>query len=134
MKYQFPKTDKKIDSTSLTLIKKFIQVLENQQVIPQLYERIKKLDQLHSYQSSNLNELESIDQTFTSTLLKAEKLVAPPSSFSWSPELLNLNKIYRYWQISNKGNSLDNWKTSILLRFKILIKAILHAETRNNFN
>jgi hypothetical protein len=68
-----------------------------------LYARVMKIRSLQNFQPQDKNHLEKIDQIFTSILLKAEKQVAPITTSSWRPALHQLNLIYRYWKIQNKG-------------------------------
>lgn len=110
-----PSVPRKLTSTSHTLVKKFLTLLQETHALPPLLNRITTLANNSTWQQLDHDALESIDQEFTSILLKAESQCAVPTAYPWSLELHNASLVYRYWLIHQKG--LKNKRnTTIQLR------------------
>jgi hypothetical protein len=98
-----PTTQRRLVSTSRTLVKKFIPQLQDTNALSHLLNELPTLHDTQEWTTNDHASLEAIDQQFTTILLKAEAQCAIPSKYPWSPEIQQASLIYHYWLIHQKG-------------------------------
>jgi hypothetical protein len=82
-----------------------LEAIEQQNTIPVLLEKIKKLKVQNEWDISDHGNLEAIDQAFTKTLLTADNSSGFPKKHPWSPQLHIASQVYEYWCIVAKSRT-----------------------------
>jgi hypothetical protein len=118
---KIPLTPKKLSSLSKSMIFKFINKLDEDNILPQLLNQITQLYNTDKWENQHHIQLEEINNKFANTLLVAEAHSALPSEHPWSPEIDTASSLYLYWLIVLNGKKsridtkqqLDNLKQKL---------------------
>jgi hypothetical protein len=87
-----------LKSNNIKTVTHFLQSLENTNIIPQLNQQIKQLENTEQWSEEEHTVLESIDISLTSTLTDLEKKLRPTST-PWSPLLALAYDTLKFWKI-----------------------------------
>jgi hypothetical protein len=91
-------TNRNLLSNNKLQSSKFLNSLTRNKTLPKLANRIFNLNNIATWTHDHHSQLETIDKTFTTILLKAEGRCKPKSSAPWSPELHEAFLIQSYWK------------------------------------
>ena len=92
-----------LKSTNLRIVAKYTRILDNYCNKHQLKERSAALHSITEWNSEEKQEIENIDQLFTSGMLLAEKKCGHNFNAPWSPTLHHCYLRMKYWRIAMAG-------------------------------
>jgi hypothetical protein len=112
IKILFGTLDNSDEQTNRTLSSKngsqairFLEKINSKNKLTDLYERIKMLTQTKDWDQDTHDQLEQIDNEFTTILTSAEKECKSNNESPWSLVIHEARQTYRYWRKASKGKA-----------------------------